>query len=177
MTMYIEHQYMLHIPYLLKLTTSSNPNNTQKEIERLKTFNQRIAMQSGVRFIFEALCGGDLTGIDPMWSYTADENSQPNNVNFSKAALEAELATVTKKLKEKQHVIVGHNLFTDLCFLYKTFIGNLPAGVGDFQSQIHSLFPFVIDTKYLATHNSDAMNPRVNLRELLFPVSVIDSLI
>ncbi|KAF7892109.1 hypothetical protein EAF00_008411 [Botryotinia globosa] len=143
------------------------------KIEQLKKFNQRIATQSGARFIFEALCGGDLTGIDPMWSYTHDENAQPNTVDSSHAALEAELAKVTKKLKEKHHVIVGHNLFTDLCFLYKTFIGDLPAGVGDFQSQIHSLFPFVIDTKYLATYNSDAMKPRVNLKELLIPFQKI----
>ncbi|KAF7916191.1 uncharacterized protein EAE98_010776 [Botrytis deweyae] len=143
------------------------------KIEQLKKFNQRIATQSGARFIFEALCGGDLTGIDPMWSYTHDENAQPNTVDSSHAALEAELAKVTKKLKEKQQVIVGHNLFTDLCFLYKTFIGDLPAGVGDFQSQIHSLFPFVIDTKYLATYNSDAMKPRVNLKELLIPFQKI----
>ncbi|KAF7891512.1 uncharacterized protein EAF02_001837 [Botrytis sinoallii] len=143
------------------------------KVEQLKKFNQRIATQSGARFIFEALCGGDLTGIDPMWSYTHDENAQPNTVDSSHVALEAELAKVTKKLKEKQHVIVGHNLFTDLCFLYKTFIGDLPAGVGDFQSQIHSLFPFVIDTKYLATYNSDAMKPRVNLKELLIPFQKI----
>ncbi|THV54710.1 hypothetical protein BGAL_0021g00120 [Botrytis galanthina] len=143
------------------------------KIEQLKKFNQRIATQSGARFIFEALCGGDLTGIDPMWSYTHDENAQPSNADSSHAALEAELAKVTKKLKEKQHVIVGHNLFTDLCFLYKTFIGDLPAGVGDFQSQIHSLFPFVIDTKYLATYNSDAMKPRANLKELLIPFQKI----
>ncbi|KAF7857284.1 hypothetical protein EAF04_009525 [Stromatinia cepivora] len=141
----------------------------KKTIEQLKTFNQRVAQQSGARFIFEALCGGDLTGIDPMWSYTVDENVQPNTTDSSRDVLESELAAVTKKLKKKQHVIVGHNLFTDLCFLYKTFIGTLPAGVGDFQSQIHSLFPFVIDTKYLATYNSDAMNPRVNLKELLIP--------
>ncbi|KAB8289811.1 hypothetical protein EYC80_010444 [Monilinia laxa] len=153
----------------MQIEMINHDTQARKEIEKLKTFNQRIAMQSGARFIFEALCGGDLTGIDPMWSYTADENSQLNNIDSSRAVLQEELATVTKKLKEKQHIIVGHNLFTDLCFLYKTFIGNLPAGVGDFQSQIHSLFPFVIDTKYLATHKSDAMNPRVNLRELLFP--------
>ncbi|KAI9641526.1 hypothetical protein NHQ30_010338 [Ciborinia camelliae] len=153
----------------MQIEMIDHEREAKKKIEQLKTFNQRIAMQSGVRFIFEALCGGDLTGIDPMWSYTIDENTPPNAAEASRAVLEAELAAVTKKLKEKQHVIVGHNLFTDLCFLYKTFIGNLPAGVGDFQSQIHSLFPFVIDTKYLATHNSDAMNPRVNLRELLIP--------
>lgn len=164
-----------YVPLYQKDTTSSGSNNGQKKIEQLKTFNQRIALQSGVRFIFEALCGGDLAGIDPMWSYTGDENGQSNTTDSSRAVLEAELAAVTKELKEKHRVIVGHNLFTDLCFLYKTFIGDLPAGVGDFQSQIHSLFPFVIDTKFLATYNSDAMNPRVNLKDLLIPVSMPSS--
>lgn len=112
-----------------------------------------------------------------MWSYGASEETKNVSIETSRAALETELAAVTKKLKEKQHVIVGHNLFTDLCFLYKTFIGTLPAGVGDFQKQVNSLFPTVVDTKFLATYGSDDMNPRVNLKELLVPVCITFSIL
>jgi len=57
----------------------------------------------------------------------------------------------------------------DLAFIHKTFIGPLPSFVGHFQETIHKIFPMVIDTKYLATHNANAMNPRSNLKELLAP--------
>ncbi len=75
-----------------------------------------------------------------------------------------------KKLKIKREaVVVGHNLFTDLVCLYKTFVGPLPERVEEFQERIHNLFPVVFDTKYLATEGHDSMSTvmRQNLGELL----------
>jgi poly(A)-specific ribonuclease len=146
-------------------------NHPQKKNEQVKVFNERVAVQMGIRFIFEALSGGNLSGIDPLWSHKPASHEE--DTSAKRAELAAELKDLTKRLQEKQHVIVGHNLFTDLCFLYKTFIGRLPAGVGDFQSQIHTLFPIVIDTKYLATYGNNSMNPRSNLQELLVPFQKI----
>ena len=54
---------------------------------------------------------------------------------------------------------MGHNCFTDLIYLYAAFIGPLPERVEDFQKQIHEMFPVVLDTKYLFTHNCGNMNP------------------
>jgi hypothetical protein len=119
----------------------------------------------GLRWIFEALAGGDLSGIDPEWF--VNKNSEKPEEQLP--AVKQELARVIEKLQNEVHVIVGHNLFTDLGFLYKTFIGALPANVKHFQEDIHYLFPIVIDTKYLATHGADPMNPRSNLKELLAP--------
>jgi hypothetical protein len=68
-----------------------------------------------------------------------------------------------------KRVLVGHNLFTDLAFIHKTFVGHLPLDVSAFQEMIHELFPIVIDTKYPSTYNADAMNPRANLKETLAP--------
>ncbi|PQE32278.1 CAF1 family ribonuclease protein [Rutstroemia sp. NJR-2017a WRK4] len=145
---------------------------TNKDREtKVKIFNERVAVQMGIRFIFEALSGGNLSGIDPLWSHKPASHEE--DTSAKRAELAAELKDLTERLQEKQHVIVGHNLFTDLCFLYKTFIGRLPAGVSDFQSQIHTLFPIVIDTKYLATYGNNSMNPRSNLKELLVPFQKI----
>jgi hypothetical protein len=118
-----------------------------------------------LRWIFEALVGGDLSDIDPDWfaSKTSD------NPKDQLPAIKKELAQIIATLMRKKHVIVGHNLLMDLGFIYKTFIGALPAKVGHFQQMVHEHFPVVIDTKYLATHNTDAMNPRANLKELLDP--------
>jgi poly(A)-specific ribonuclease len=118
-----------------------------------------------LRWVFEALAGGDLSGIDPEWF--VNKNSEKPEEQLP--AIKEELAQIIELLQEKTHVIVGHNLFTDLGFLYKTFIGALPANVQHFQEDIHELFPIVIDTKYLATHGTDSMNPRANLKELLTP--------
>jgi poly(A)-specific ribonuclease len=158
-------------PRSLHGNTLRSANHPQKKNEQSKIFNERVAVQMGIRFIFEALSGGDLSGIDPLWSHKPASHEE--DTSAKRAELQAELKDLTRRLKQKQHVLVGHNLFTDLCFLYKTFIGRLPAGVGDFQSQVHTLFPIVIDTKYLATHGNNSMNPRSNLKELLIPFQKI----
>jgi DNA polymerase III epsilon subunit-like protein len=116
-------------------------------------------------WIFEALVGGDLSGIQPEWFASKSSDKPEAQLPYIKT----ELAQVIATLQKKKHILVGHNVFTDLGFLYKTFIGNLPATVENFQAEIHELFPTVFDTKYLATHNNDSMNPQANLKELLAP--------
>ncbi|KAE8454123.1 hypothetical protein EG329_005047 [Mollisiaceae sp. DMI_Dod_QoI] len=129
---------------------------------RQASFNAKIAKQTGMRWIFEALSGGDLSGIDPEWFCRGLELKEA-------IAVKEEFKNIVKALEGKKQIIVGHNLFTDLGFLYKTFIGTLPTSVKRFQEAINELFPFIIDTKYLATHGTDNMNPRSNLKELLAP--------
>lgn len=116
-----------------------------------------------MRWIIEALTGGDLSGIDPEWFYV--EGSEKPEHQLSSTS--RELKQVTETLRNKTHVIVGHNLFSDLGFIYNTFIGSLPAKVCHFQECMNELFPVVIDTKYLATHNADSMNPRTGLKDTL----------
>ncbi|EKD18361.1 uncharacterized protein L3040_006764 [Drepanopeziza brunnea f. sp. 'multigermtubi'] len=128
-------------------------------------FNASIGKQKGLRWIFEALAGGDLSGIDPEWFR---DKSSPNSESDWKR-VQSELATVTTTLRTHRPLIVGHNLFADLAFLFRTFVGHLPVNVKHFQEDIHALFPRVIDTKYVATYNTDAMNPRVGLKDLLAP--------
>ncbi|KAI5283739.1 hypothetical protein KEM52_003253, partial [Ascosphaera acerosa] len=73
---------------------------------------------------------------------------------------------ITAKLTAARPTLIGHNLFTDLVYLYACFIGPLPESVDDFRHEIHTLFPRVIDTKFLATH-ADANASNSSLRELL----------
>jgi poly(A)-specific ribonuclease len=118
-----------------------------------------------LRFIFEALAGGDLSAIDPEW-FSVKGSEKPED---QLAHAEWELTAVCEALRIKNQTIVGHNLFTDLGFLYATFVGPLPHSVTHFQEDIHEFFPRIIDTKYLATHGADPMNTRSNLKELLAP--------
>lgn len=119
----------------------------------------------GLRWIFEALSGGELSDIDPEWFH--DQSTEDSEEKWLK--VQREVAQVTQTLRTKKQIIVGHNLFADLAFLFRTFIGHLPVNVKHFQEDIHALFPYVIDTKYVATYGSDAMSARFNLKELLAP--------
>lgn len=120
----------------------------------------------GLRWIFEALSNGDLSDIPVSW-FSDDDSELPEK---REAAIKPVFETLKGRLSEKDHILVGHNLFTDLLFLYKTFFGPLPDKVTDFQELIHCLFPTVFDTKYIDTegdHNS--MSGRGGLKEILKP--------
>ncbi|KAH6664872.1 ribonuclease H-like domain-containing protein [Halenospora varia] len=140
-------------------------NEERFQKRKLDGFNKSIAKQVGLRWIFEALSGGDLSAIDPKW--LCSENSEKSEQQLE--AVTKELNQVRAALRNKSHVIVGHNLFTDLGFLYSTFIGFLPNNVKHFQQHIHELFSHVIDTKYLATHGHSSMGSRAGLKDLLEP--------
>lgn len=119
----------------------------------------------GMRWIFEALSNGNLDDIPIEW-FVDDSGEKPElKTNAVKLAFDV----LKKKLKEKDHILVGHNLFTDMVFLYNTFFGQLPDKVVDFQEAIHRLFPNVLDTKYIHTIGDTSMSSRGNLKELLRP--------
>ncbi|KAK9367451.1 ribonuclease H-like domain-containing protein [Lipomyces kononenkoae] len=78
--------------------------------------------------------------------------------------------------------IVGHNIFVDLIYIYAKFVGTLPSSVEEFAHQIISLFPTVIDTKYIGTlsdvDGSDAGHSSLhdmldNLRSVVYPIHTI----
>ena len=88
---------------------------------------------------------GDLTGLDPSIFLPFMEGQQEDVIQW--------VINLKASLKEKSTFLIWHNIFTDLMYFHKCFFGNLPDKVEDFQRVIHELFPLVIDTKYLATHN------------------------
>ena len=57
-------------------------------------------------------------------------------------------------------------MFLDLIYLYRTFIGQLPDTVKEFAAVVHDLFPIIVDTKYLATHECGDINPMSSLQQL-----------
>lgn len=117
---------------------------------RKMVFEAALKKETGFRFVIEALFGGDISGIDSSWfAVNYDGNSQWINVN----QIERDMAEIGNSVKtnHKSRLLVGHNVFMDLAFLYQTFIGDLPERIEDFQAVIHELLPNVIDTKFIAT--------------------------
>jgi poly(A)-specific ribonuclease len=102
------------------------------------TFTRQVIDQVGLRWIIEALAGGNISRIDPMLcARDIDGNPVLLDVDLCKR----QLFEIEEILQRKQPVLVGHNLFTDLIYLHTQFIGPLDDSVEDFQESIHRLFP------------------------------------
>lgn len=122
---------------------------------RMTTFEDRLKRKIGLRWLVEAITGGDLTAIESWNLQSGAKTAKP---------LFPGLFT---RLKANRTVLVGHNLFIDLVYFYACFIGRLPDRVETFQDAMHRFFPTVIDTKYLATHENDnSPMSRSSLEEL-----------
>ena len=130
---------------------------------KLKIFEDRVARQVGLRWIVEAMAGGNLDAIDPV-SFIRPINGEPVWVDMKKVT--AEFQELKDQLGHKRAVLVGHNVFMDLINFYKCFFGKLPDRLEDFLVIMHKLFPLIVDTKYMATHQSTDINVRSGLDEL-----------
>ncbi|KAG0130761.1 ribonuclease H-like domain-containing protein [Tuber indicum] len=74
------------------------------------------------------------------------------------------LRHVIDALFSSQKPLIGHNLFTDLINLYECFIGPLPDTSKEFAHAIHESFPIVIDTKFIATCDTETATYGSNLQ-------------
>ena len=117
-----------------------------------------------MRYIIEALTGGQyLDEMEPKW-FCKTETGAPKLIDLE--ATKKEIDDLQRALRQKRHAIVGHNLFTDLIFIYTTFIADLPNSIEEFQTSINELFPQIIDTKYLATHEGGSMRANSSLKDM-----------
>ncbi|KAI9678937.1 MAG: hypothetical protein M1829_001922 [Trizodia sp. TS-e1964] len=131
--------------------------------KKLKQIEENIGRQVGFRWVIESMVGGSIEGIDPKW-FARKLSGEPKFVNQKQ--VNQEFIDLKENLARKQTVLVGHNIFMDLVYFYATFIGKLPEDVEDFKKEIRKLFPLVIDTKYLATHECGSINPKSSLEEI-----------
>jgi poly(A)-specific ribonuclease len=118
---------------------------------RARRANDHINIQIGFRWIAEALCGGSIRDIN-LKSLAVDEHGNRTNFDFYESSRRH--SDITRKLESHKPVLVGHNAFGDLIYLYQNFLGDLPDTVEEFGSLIRGIFPVVVDTKYMATHDS-----------------------
>lgn len=134
--------------------------NTKRLKRRVK---EQIARQTGFRWVFEALADGDLDQAAPFYfpSSVSDQIIAPQTTQTKDRF---DLARA--RLRKRQPVLVGHNMFTDLVYFYRTFVGELPDTLDGFCEAIHALFPKIIDTKYLATHAEGDLNASPTLQEI-----------
>lgn len=129
--------------------------------QRMEESRLRIRKHVGFRWIVEALVGGDLSDLEP-------SSFEPLLGEARDPSIDAKvlMEQLFSRLKENRPILVGHNCFTDMIYFYQCFLGPLPNRVEEFIALIHQTFPIVVDTKYMATQNWDAVNPSSSLEEL-----------
>ncbi|MCJ1246045.1 hypothetical protein MMC30_003249 [Trapelia coarctata] len=131
--------------------------------QKMEAFKEKVTRQVGLRWVVEGMCGGSLDNLNPIM-FAKGIEGKPVWIDLRE--LKRAHEEVKENLKNKRAVLVGHNLFMDLINFYKCFFGQLPDTVEEFQAIIHKLFPLIIDTKYMVTHNNSNPNPRSSLEEL-----------
>ncbi|CAI7585788.1 unnamed protein product [Penicillium palitans] len=148
-----------------------DPCNEQFTFEsKLKVKKERVRKHIGFRWIAEALVGGSLEELEP-------DAFQPlmKIIEQPTFGIQQLSDKVKSRLKENRPVLVGHNMFCDLLFFHRCFLGPLPDTLAEFQTVIHGLFPLLADTKYMATHNCGSLNPMSSLEELNTTLAGIES--
>ncbi|KAB8253040.1 39S mitochondrial ribosomal protein L46-domain-containing protein [Aspergillus flavus] len=124
---------------------------------------ERVWKQIGFRWIVEALSGGDLSHLDP-FCFGSIMNS--STVVEPQVSLHGFSEKLQQRLRTHRPVLVGHNLFTDVVYLYRCFFGPLPDKLEEFQAIVHHMFPILMDTKYMATHDCGSITPKSSLSEI-----------
>ena len=120
-----------------------------------ESYERRLAAAIGLRWPVEAMARGNLARINPRIIQTPIHERETVTKAFE---------IVRDGLKSKKTVLVGHNIFMDLMFLYTCFFGPLPSSAAEFTNEIGKLFPNIIDTKYMATH--DSLNVSLDVSQL-----------
>lgn len=141
-----------------------NAREARLRKDKYKRLHENIHRQTGFRWVIEAMTGGSLQPIDISWFGQDPETGAARVYNALKFQAGHQLAA--EKLRRHRPVLVGHNMFYDFVYLYKTFFGKLPDTVVEFRDCIHDLFPVIVDTKYLFTHDCGNANSSSSLESI-----------
>ncbi|KIW84678.1 hypothetical protein Z517_00066 [Fonsecaea pedrosoi CBS 271.37] len=130
--------------HFVQITNPTFKQQANERKEREKKREAEIANAIGLRWVLEAIIGGDITKLPHYYVISGfPPEDQPKDV-------QALLNQLQKKLQSQSRALVGHNCLTDVMNLYRCFIGDLPEKVEDFRARLQELFPVIIDTKYVA---------------------------
>jgi len=73
------------------------------------------------------------------------------NAEYDKLETEIGFSKIVWALSKSQKLLIGHNMLTDVMQTLRHFFSPLPENYDDFKSMTHSIFPNILDTKYMAT--------------------------
>ncbi|KAK5069560.1 hypothetical protein LTS08_007598 [Lithohypha guttulata] len=127
----------------------------------------------GFRWIVDGMTGKDLSNLPHDYllpalpkTVSAEEGERP---------VKAFLTALNRRLQERRKVLIGHNCLTDIMFLYKMTIGDLPETLQEFKDKVHELFPAIIDTKFISSCYSEK-HGRLSLGEVAEDLNIDQSI-
>lgn len=130
---------------------------------------ERVNRQKGFRWIIEALHGANISNIN--LRECARDCVTGEQIFADMNDFKAQFSRAQWLLRNKPKVIIGHNCFLDMVYIYRTFIGTLPDTVEEFQTKLHKLWPVIVDTKYMSTHNCGDISPASSLEQIASQLS------
>ncbi|KAL8387960.1 hypothetical protein RB595_009549 [Gaeumannomyces hyphopodioides] len=146
----------------MQITIKGTDVYQEKALSRQRR-DRKLAVrhQTGFRYVFEALVGGDFAEeIDVQLLLGSGAHSQDAIDDMKR-----KLRSVEKMTKTRARVLILHNSLFDLCFLYRSFVGDLPQSLTQFKLDLQ-VFPRLVDTKFMATRGSHELGPDMSLGQL-----------
>ncbi|KAI1212269.1 CAF1-domain-containing protein [Annulohypoxylon truncatum] len=136
-------------------------NETRQQLDL-----EEVRRLSGLQILFEALSGGSFaTRVSREWTYHSKK--PPISLeSWGKFNRTFDFQRCEAALKKSRPILVGHNLLQDLAFLFQTFFEPLPQNVDGFINKCHTLFPRIVDTKFMHTKDRHMMETDSTLQEL-----------
>ncbi|TKA29813.1 hypothetical protein B0A50_03177 [Salinomyces thailandicus] len=156
-------------PSFIRIVPLDQAREDKIAASRRRELEERINRQKGFRWVIEALLGNDLTRLDLRECAKNPVTGEPIFADMDE--YRAQFHRAHAKLRGNPRMLVGHNCFLDLVYVYRTFIGQLPDAVTEFQQKLHALWPAVVDTKYMSTHNCGDINPVSSLEQIAAQLS------
>lgn len=139
---------------------------------RRRGLEESIARQKGFRWIIDALSGQNISSLDLRECAKDSVTGEPIYVDLDE--YKSQFNRAQRILRNNPKVLVGHNCFLDLVYVYRTFVGELPDTVEEFQQKLHELWPVIVDTKYMSTHNCGDISPASSLEQIAEQLSRIE---
>jgi len=138
----------------IKVKSGNKEKQSEEREQLVRRLNRSMSTNIGFRWLTEALAGEDVSGID-FHTVPLDIKGEKNEYT-SVQQFQDRIAEIREVLESAPRVLVGHNCFMDLVFIYRYFYGQLPDTVEEFQEALHAIFPMIVDTKFLSTSGPDA---------------------
>jgi CAF1 family ribonuclease len=133
----------------VRITIRNEKEDAEQKLQQDRYREQDVIQAIEFRWLVEALCGGDISKIPERCFLSALSGDTKPSLDDDRYSNYVD--DLQHRLSTRRRILIGHNCFTDLVYLYACFIGDPPDNVEDFQEQIHQHFPAVVDTKFLAS--------------------------
>ena len=154
--------------HFVQITHSDSDQELSEKLQQARYRDWDISRAIEFRWLIEAISGGDITGM-PREYFTSAFKSDVKSADGKEKTLTRFVDDLQQKLNSRRRILIGHNCFMDLVYLYNCFMGQLPEKVERFQEMIREIFPAVVDTKFIASFGRGW--GRTNLQDLALDLS------